>query len=58
MQYWGADATWYVERGDGTLAPFSHPITYDDDLDTWHYWRLIVDHERHVYVSFQLDPRR
>lgn len=55
IQYWGPDQTWVVEVGDGSLTTFSHPITYEDDLDTWHYWRLIVDHSQHRYVSFQFD---
>ena len=60
IQYWGTSRTWRYENaagGGSTTVTFSDPVTYEGDLDTWHYYRFVMDHDRKEYVSFQFDDQ-
>ncbi|MDC0935047.1 LamG domain-containing protein [Pirellulales bacterium] len=60
IQYWGTTRTWRYESAAGngtTTVTFSDPIIYDGDLDTWHYYRFVMDHDNKEYVSFQFDDQ-
>lgn len=60
IQYWGDSKTWKFENksgNGGTTIAFSDPVSYEGDLDTWHYYRFIADYEQKEYISFQFDDQ-
>lgn len=59
IQYNSRTNTWQYETLTGGYGyyDFSEPVTYQQGLDKFHYFKLIVNYKTRKYVSFQFDDR-
>jgi hypothetical protein len=59
VQYNSRTRTWQWEHGGGNYpyTDFSEPVDYEEGLDRFHYFKLVVDFRTDHYVSFQFDDQ-
>jgi len=59
IQYNSRTRRWQWEQGggDSPYSDFSDPVEYEEGLDRFHFFKLVVDYDTGRYGSFQFDKQ-